>query len=317
MIVIILLILAILIVSGIIAYFRAPSLNIDIIDNLKPISQDDRILVFAPHSDDEVLGTAGLVLNALRTGAKVKIVLITNGDNNLLSTDLEFRTLYPTAREFIRAGEARQQETIKALKYIGVDEKDIIFLGYPDRGIKSLYKKNWSISNPYRSSATKEIKASYKIIYEPDVMFCGENLLKNINAIMESFSPTIVIGPHLKDHHPDHRYGILFILKAINDLYGPGQNENKPVLLTYLIHYPFFPRPKGLRPDKHVLVPFTATFDMKWFKYLMTEDEENGKQKAIGFYTTQLKVPEMGKLMRSFIRKNELFEEIDDFEPPE
>jgi LmbE family N-acetylglucosaminyl deacetylase len=301
----------ILAMSGIITYLRAPNFNIDIIDNLRPIKPNDRILVFAPHCDDEILGSAGLIMNALETGAKVKIVLITNGDNNLLSTDLKFKTVYPTARKFIQSGEIRQQETINALKYIGVDKKDIVFLGYPDRGIKAMYKKNWLISNPYRSSATRKTKAPYQLIYEPDVTYCGENLLRNINEIMASFSPTIVIGPHLKDQHPDHRYGILFILKAINNLYGPSQNENKPVLLTYLIHYPYFPRLKGLKPDSYILAPFTATFDMKWYKYLLTEDQEKIKQKTISFYGTQLKFPELTKLMRSFIRKNELFEEIE------
>jgi N-acetyl-1-D-myo-inositol-2-amino-2-deoxy-alpha-D-glucopyranoside deacetylase len=302
--------------SGIVTYFRAPSLNIDSIDDLQQIKQDDRLLVFAPHCDDEVLGPSGLIMNAIKTGIPVKVVLMTNGDNNIFSTDIEFRTLYPTAGEFVKAGEVRQQESIDALKLIGVKEENIIFLGYPDKGIKALYLKHWSVSKPYRSFATHDIKAPYSLIYDPQVVYCGENLEKNIKSIIKSFSPTIIVGPHLDDHHPDHKYGAYFILKALNELYGQSGNRNKPILLTYLVHYPHFPYPQGLRPDNNLLVPFASTFDMQWFKLMLTEEQKTQKKEAINLYHTQLKVPRLQELIRSFIRQNELFEKVDNFTPP-
>jgi LmbE family N-acetylglucosaminyl deacetylase len=316
-IIIILIIVVFLFSSGTITFFRAPSLNADSIDDLRQLRHNDRLLIFAPHCDDEVIGPGGLIMYALKIGIPVKVVLITNGDNNLISTDIEFKTLYPSAKDFVKAGEARQQETIDALKSIGVDEKDIIFLGYPDRGIRELYLNYWSIDNPFKSKATKDSRAPYSLIYEPDVIYCGENLLKNIKEIITSFSPTIIIGPHMDDRHPDHKYGIYFILKALSDLYGQTYDNTKPVLLTYLIHYPHFPYPRGLKPNNYLLVPFTSTFDMQWFKFMLSEDQKSSKEEAIRIYKTQLKVPRLNKLMKSFIRENELFEKVDDFSPPE
>ena len=45
-----------------------------------PLSPDDRILVLAPHPDDELLGAAGLLLEAEEKGVEAKIVIATNGD---------------------------------------------------------------------------------------------------------------------------------------------------------------------------------------------------------------------------------------------
>src|SRR2546430_986709 len=38
------------------------------------------ILVLAPHCDDETLGTGGMLAEAVRAGARVRVVLLTNGD---------------------------------------------------------------------------------------------------------------------------------------------------------------------------------------------------------------------------------------------
>jgi hypothetical protein len=40
----------------------------------------ERILIFAPHEDDEMLGCGGLMQHALAAGAHLHIVLMTNGD---------------------------------------------------------------------------------------------------------------------------------------------------------------------------------------------------------------------------------------------
>src|SRR6476659_2978529 len=38
------------------------------------------IVVVAPHPDDEVIGCAGVIMQALARGARVKVVAITSGD---------------------------------------------------------------------------------------------------------------------------------------------------------------------------------------------------------------------------------------------
>jgi hypothetical protein len=43
-----------------------------------------RLMIFAPHCDDEILGSAGLIQKAHQLGIDVRVVLETNGDGYLL-----------------------------------------------------------------------------------------------------------------------------------------------------------------------------------------------------------------------------------------
>lgn len=77
-----------------------------------------KIMVFAPHPDDEVIGCGGTIATHVRAGDEVVIVYLTSGEAGSLSVPCdELRTT--------REGEARQ-----GAKHLGV--KDLIFLRFPD-----------------------------------------------------------------------------------------------------------------------------------------------------------------------------------------
>ena len=285
-----------------------PRNNIDDIKPLRRITGNDRILVFAPHCDDEVLGAGGTILKAINTGAQVSVVLITNGDNNFFSTVLELETVYPDAAKYIEAGEERQKESIDALVSLGMNEKDILFLGYPDRGVKSLFDKNWTNNNPYKSRSTDETRSVYRLSYEKNALYSGENLLKNITQIITDFKPTIVIAPHEYDKHPDHKYSYKFILMALTNIYS--KTQEKPMLLTYLVHYHEYSKPEKLKKQRYLLPPPYKSLGDNWRRVDLDISEQNRKRDAVMRYKSQLKVPELGELMRSFVRKNELFHEV-------
>src|SRR6188508_1824893 len=44
------------------------------------VGPDTRLLVLAPHPDDEALGTAGLIRRVVGAGGSVRVILITSGD---------------------------------------------------------------------------------------------------------------------------------------------------------------------------------------------------------------------------------------------
>ena len=298
-------------VMGFLSYWasRAPSINIDTIDELRSINTDDKILIVAPHTDDETLGAGGIIMRAAQKKIPTKIVLITNGDNNIFSTDLEYKTLRPNNKKFIEAGEARQQETLGAMSTLGLTKDDVIFLGYPDGGIKALYLTNWPTHNPYKSPATGGTNSPYKLNYEPNVLYAGENLLKNMTQIISDFKPTIIITPHPNDSHPDHSFAYEFVKKGLENIYGPNSTD-KPMVLAYLIHHKVFPHPGGYKPNEYLRPPFTASLDMHWYKVSLTQEETNKKYDAVRDYKTQLKIPELGTLMKGFVRRNELFEQL-------
>ncbi len=300
----------VLAVSSLIIYIRTPSLNINVIDEMKPLTGNDRIIVFAPHCDDETLGAGGLLMKAVELGVAVKVVIVTNGDNNLLSTEMEFKAIHPSAKDYIKAGENRQQESLKAMDFIGVSRDDVLFLCYPDRGIKALYTTNWPVHNPFRSHATKDSSSPYKMCYEPGTIYAGENVLRDIKHILQSFKPTIIVSPHPEDRHPDHKYTFEFINQAAKELYTGNGAVPKPELLAYLTHHRFYPRPSGLKPEEYLLPPFSHTFIFGWLQFPMEDDVRDKKYDAIRLYRSQIVTPELGRLMRGFVRKNELFERL-------
>jgi len=46
------------------------------------LNSDDRIMVLAPHPDDESIGCGGIIQQAVAMKLPVRIVWLTNGDNN-------------------------------------------------------------------------------------------------------------------------------------------------------------------------------------------------------------------------------------------
>ena len=80
----------------------------------------DRIIVFAPHSDDETLACGGMLALAARNGARVRVVLLTNGDGFRLAVGRAYHTLRVTQGMCVQFAYRRQRETRKALASLGI-----------------------------------------------------------------------------------------------------------------------------------------------------------------------------------------------------
>ncbi len=79
-----------------------------------------RVLVLAPHPDDESIGCGGALLLLLRSGGAVKVVFLTKGEK-----------ADPHASDPERYGAMREKEGLRALSILGIDEHE--FLRFPDR----------------------------------------------------------------------------------------------------------------------------------------------------------------------------------------
>ena len=71
---------------------------------------NQRLLVFAPHPDDETLGAAGLMRQARLRGDDVRVVILTNGDGFRISAEQEFREVVVSPQDFVRYAYLRQGE---------------------------------------------------------------------------------------------------------------------------------------------------------------------------------------------------------------
>ena len=81
------------------------------------------ILIVAPHPDDETLGCAGLISDAIKLGNDVRIAVVTDGARS-----------HPRSRTHSRdrLRELRRCETVEAAAVLGVAPSNISFLNVPD-----------------------------------------------------------------------------------------------------------------------------------------------------------------------------------------
>ena len=268
-----------------------------------------RLLVLAPHCDDETLSSAGLILAAERAGMQVRVVIATNGDGYYFATAQEFHKLYPSSKDYIRMGEVRQQESLAALKILGVQAEQVSFLSYPDRGTPSEWNDHWSAQSPYRSPYSRDTQSPYPLTYNPQSVYAGEDYLADIMSILKSYRPDLIVYPHPDDVHPDHWGLNVFTRLAIAEV-THADATFQPAQLTYLVHRPDFPIIKGLKPQES-LVPPPALLALysDWFRWDLTPADIQQKGQAVQAYRSQL--PLLHGLMDAFVRTNELFAPVD------
>ena len=75
-----------------------------------------RLLVVAPHADDEAFGCAGTIAKVKALGGKVYVMVMTIGDLRQ----------YHTRGKMVE-GKVRQKEFVATMKSLGVDGYDIVF----------------------------------------------------------------------------------------------------------------------------------------------------------------------------------------------
>jgi len=271
------------------------------VKNVSVFTKNDNILILAPHPDDEAVATAGVIQKALKAGAKLKVVLYTNGDNNEPAFIIYEKRLTFRKGEFIHMGEIRREETISAIKYLGVNKNDIIFLGYPDFGTMEIFTKYWDTTKPFKSFFTRSTKVPYPGCLSLGAPYVGESILKDLKTILAGFKPTRIFVSHPVDTSQDHRSLYLFLRIALWDLEGAIK---QPQVLPYIIHVAGWPKPKGYYPELGLEEPLAFT-EVSWNKLSLTPDEIAAKYKCISFYKSEIEYDP--SYLFTFARKNELF----------
>ena len=275
------------------------------IQPLAPFTKDDRVLIMAPHPDDETIAVAGVIQRAKKAGAEIKVVCFTNGDHNELSFIVYEKRLTLKSGEFIHMGEVRRNETISAMKSLGLGGQDLVFLGYPDFGTMEILTKYWGDAKPYKSLLTKQSRVPYPDCLSPGAPYVGESILSDIEKVLLDFRPTKIFVSDPVDSNRDHRALYLFMHIALWDLEGkmPG-----PEVYPYLIHVIGWPMPRGYHPELSIDVPEQLKDNaVSWRTLALTGAEVEAKRDAISLYKSQIEYAP--SYLFTFARKNELFGE--------
>ncbi len=267
-------------------------------------SKQNRLLVIAPHCDDEILGAFGLMRRTLENKGIVKVIIVTNRDVFTVAAKKNLGLVRPGPGDYLRLGRIRQAESLTALQRLGVMPTNIVFLGYPDKGLPFLWSDNWDGNKPYFNPFTKASFSPYPNSYRQNGTYTGLSMVADLRELVINFQPTIVAYPHPDDQHPDHWGTYAFVKYALQSLTDQPSKE-----LIYLIHYPGWPEPFGNYQDLPLNPPrsgmATAT---TWSKLELAESQLSQKEASLEKYTSQLGL--LKKLLFSFLRKNELYGEF-------
>jgi LmbE family N-acetylglucosaminyl deacetylase len=178
------------------------------------LSPQDRVMVFAPHPDDEALGCGGLIQHAVALGAQVRVVFQTDGDNNPWPQRYVEQRWRIDADCRQRWGARRRLEAGRSVQTLGLPADAAAFFGLPDQGLTRLWQ-------------------------EHDAYALGLHV-----AELETFRPTLLVVPSQDDNHPDHVGSYGLIQEAMK-----RARMNLPQW-AYLIHRRWFcPEASGITLD--------------------------------------------------------------------
>jgi len=152
---------------------------------------EKNIVVFSPHPDDEVLGCGGTIPKKLSRNYSVFIVFITDGAGG---SEYSYygKALGLTSMQL---KEIRKQEAISADRILGVNRKNLVFLGIEDRNLR----KN------------------------------REKAEKKVAEVLNEMCPTEVYFPHRSDPNEDHFAANRLLQKSLTNL------TNQPIKYEYVI----------------------------------------------------------------------------------
>lgn len=274
------------------------------------LKKADRILILAPHPDDETIGCGGIIQEAIKAGAEVKVAYLTNGDHNQLAFIVYEKRLTLRKGEFLHMGEVRRKEAIKAMRLLGLSENNLIFLGYPDWGTLAIFTQYWQTKRPYKSWLTRVSSVPYKKNFSYGAPYTGESILHDLEAVLLEYKPNKIFVSHPADTNRDHNAFYLFLQVALQDL---RKELPRTQVYPYLIHCRGWPLPRHYHPELSLEPPSKfSQGQISWLKFELTARQLENKHQAILCYKSQTESSAFYLL--SFARKNELFGNYPDIE---
>ena len=196
----------------------------------------EKVLVLAPHPDDETLGCGGALRLLVKSGKTVRVVFLTSGDKgdpeHSLSRVRKDRAKSTPSPRFLRGwteevsdgshlteyASLRESESVKALKVLGVS--DYQFLRFPDRELHTHFE---------------------------DVFEC-------VRAITADYLPDTLYSPSIIELNPDHRTTAELAFRIQRESLTDSGGGKTVRLVFYEVSTPFRP---------NMLTDITAAFGKK------------------------------------------------------
>ena len=268
------------------------------------LGADTRLLIIAPHPDDEVLGAGGLIQQIRSADGIVHVVYLTDGEGYPRGVKAERRHgKILTPADYRAYGREREDEARQAMRELGYGAWSLTFLGFPNGGLHRLMTTYWSDhQKAYRSTYTRLTRPKASEAFIPATEYRGENLTQELAEIIGAFKPTLLLAPRAEDQHVDHCAAWFFVVDALGDV-ERVHPKFRTDLVTYIIHHNSWPF-----DHPGTVFPFPDDLDSGisgWLNVPLTPNQTALKSAALHRYKTQMDVTPW--FLDGFARANEVF----------
>lgn len=171
--------------------------------NLPLLTSLSRVMMFAPHPDDESLAAGIFLQRAVAAGASVRVVYATDGERNCWPQRVLERKVRIRDEDRRRWGARRQGEALAALQLLGVAPDCVEFLSLPDQGVTDLLLQG------------------------------SRDTMQRLADVIGDWRPTHLLMPSTADTHPDHSGLAVFLGLVLDDCLPPQPWLTR---LHYLVH---------------------------------------------------------------------------------
>ncbi len=265
------------------------------------------VVVLAPHPDDEALGAAGFIQQAVNQGYDVHVILMTSGDGFIQDAERYYLSLTVNEDEYIHLGYERQKEAQQAMAHVGVPADHVTCLGFPDGGLDYLLLHMDDVK-PFLSPTTGREAVPYIAASTYKTAYCGNDLLNILQETFNRIQPQWVITPLLLDQHPDHwataAFGTLALM-ACRAQKSPWVGQSTQ--LGYLVHWTGWPLPLAYRPEMREEVPNALQNypAIQWHEFRYDAQIVESKRASLLSYESQVEL--IKPFLLAFARKTEVF----------
>lgn len=280
-------------------------------------ARPDSVVVFAPHPDDEDIGCAGIIQQALARGAQVHVVDITSGDGFPASAaGISHKKVNQVGPDdFFALSRFRENESRTALEILGGKADELIILGYADGDLGKLYesKDDKIIRQQFtRKNETYALiqKDYHTAVHGKPASYRRSSVLSDLVELMNTLKPTEIYVTDGTDGHIDHRAAFWFVRDAAKQVGYKGG------FYTFLVHgLPEWPFPSGVTPNQAFesrrVKSEVAPRGLPWpppRRVPLTSQQAERKLKAIRAHNIPVVgMPEHQSEMESFVKSEEVF----------
>ena len=187
-----------------------------------------RILVLAPHPDDEINVAGNMILTLAAAKAEIFVAYSTNGD-------------------FEQSAEIRANEAVDALKILGVPRERIIFLGYGD-GHKLSAMPTQSPAGHVETYAAEGFVDYAKKFSGRHSSYTRDNFKRDLKNLLLDLRANIIFCVDF-DNHPDHRTLSILFEEALGEILSERSDYRPEVYKKFAYATAFNAAPDFYAPN--------------------------------------------------------------------